>query len=153
MSDASQGPGWWMASDGKWYPPQGQPPALSPGAPPAPPVYPPPAAPGYQAPPAYAAAPPAGVPNAPEALWSLILGIVSLVCCGFLAGIPAIILGSSAKKKITASGGTLGGEGMAKVGIILGWISIGLTIIGVLIWIIALATGNGSVHVNTYSNN
>lgn len=22
MSDTSQGPGWWLASDGKWYPPQ-----------------------------------------------------------------------------------------------------------------------------------
>ena len=22
MSDTSQGPGWWQASDGKWYPPQ-----------------------------------------------------------------------------------------------------------------------------------
>ncbi len=22
MSDVSQGPGWWMASDGKWYPPE-----------------------------------------------------------------------------------------------------------------------------------
>lgn len=22
MSDQSQGPGWWLASDGKWYPPQ-----------------------------------------------------------------------------------------------------------------------------------
>jgi hypothetical protein len=21
MSDVSQGPGWWQASDGKWYPP------------------------------------------------------------------------------------------------------------------------------------
>ncbi len=25
MSDASQGPGWWHASDGKWYPPEQQP--------------------------------------------------------------------------------------------------------------------------------
>lgn len=25
MSDVSQGPGWWQASDGKWYPPQQQP--------------------------------------------------------------------------------------------------------------------------------
>lgn len=24
MSDTAQGPGWWQASDGKWYPPQGQ---------------------------------------------------------------------------------------------------------------------------------
>lgn len=22
MSDTAQGPGWWLASDGKWYPPQ-----------------------------------------------------------------------------------------------------------------------------------
>ncbi len=22
MSDQSQGPGWWYASDGKWYPPE-----------------------------------------------------------------------------------------------------------------------------------
>lgn len=25
MSDESQGPGWWLASDGKWYPPEAQP--------------------------------------------------------------------------------------------------------------------------------
>lgn len=30
MSDVSQGPGWWQASDGKWYPPQQQPAAVQP---------------------------------------------------------------------------------------------------------------------------
>jgi hypothetical protein len=40
VSDTSQGPGWWVASDGKWYPPQ--------------------AAPGTQPPP-----PPRGTPGAP----------------------------------------------------------------------------------------
>ena len=25
MSDTSQGPGWWQASDGKWYPPEQSP--------------------------------------------------------------------------------------------------------------------------------
>src|SRR5688572_30220277 len=39
VSDASQGPGWWMASDGKWYPPQ---PAAAPPPPPPPPPIPPP---------------------------------------------------------------------------------------------------------------
>lgn len=39
MSDAPQGPGWWQASDGKWYPPQ---PAAAP-----PPTAPPPPQPGY----------------------------------------------------------------------------------------------------------
>lgn len=33
MSDFSQGPGWWQASDGKWYPPE-----QAPGAQPVPPV-------------------------------------------------------------------------------------------------------------------
>lgn len=35
MSDTSQGPGWWQASDGKWYPPE-----LAPGAQPPPPAQP-----------------------------------------------------------------------------------------------------------------
>lgn len=39
MSDVSQGPGWWLASDGKWYPPYAVPS-------PSPPFPPPPAAPG-----------------------------------------------------------------------------------------------------------
>ncbi len=28
MSDASEGPGWWFATDGKWYPPDAQPQGL-----------------------------------------------------------------------------------------------------------------------------
>lgn len=41
MSDQSQGPGWWLASDGKWYPPETAPGAVQPPAPPAakPPVW------------------------------------------------------------------------------------------------------------------
>jgi hypothetical protein len=44
MSDISQGPGWWQASDGKWYPPEQAPGAAAPG-----PAGPPP---GYGGPPA-----------------------------------------------------------------------------------------------------
>jgi hypothetical protein len=48
MSDSSQGPGWWQASDGRWYPPQSHP--TQPAAPP-PPTYgaPPPVAYGTPA--------------------------------------------------------------------------------------------------------
>jgi uncharacterized membrane protein len=38
MSDSSQGPGWWQASDGKWYPPESAPapaPGMAPGGVPA----------------------------------------------------------------------------------------------------------------------
>ncbi len=34
MSDVSQGPGWWIASDGKWYPPEQQPGYAPPPTPP-----------------------------------------------------------------------------------------------------------------------
>lgn len=40
MSDASQGPGWWQASDGRWYPPT-QAPAPRPDLPPPPTATPP----------------------------------------------------------------------------------------------------------------
>lgn len=51
MSDVSQGPGWWQASDGKWYPPEqapgAQPPSTPPGPAPSQPAY---TQPGYGAP-------------------------------------------------------------------------------------------------------
>src|SRR5687768_14546126 len=56
MSDVSQGPGWWQASDGKWYPPTAKP-GTAPAAPPrAPdPSYRPPTVPPspYGPPPGY----------------------------------------------------------------------------------------------------
>jgi hypothetical protein len=74
------------------------------------------------------------VPTAPEALWSMILGIASLVCCGLVLGIPAIILGSNAKKKIASAGG----EGMAKAGVIMGWISVGFSVLAFAFWLILI---------------
>jgi len=53
VSDLSQGPGWWQASDGKWYPPESHPARQSP-----PPTPPPPF--GSPIPTAHDGAPPAG---------------------------------------------------------------------------------------------
>jgi hypothetical protein len=67
VSDVSQGPGWWLASDGKWYSPEQTPGYLAPAAPAygPPPGFPPAAgpltagpAPEYGPPPDYSA--PAG---------------------------------------------------------------------------------------------
>jgi hypothetical protein len=66
MSDTSQGPGWWLASDGKWYPPEAasppppqQPPPPQPEQPAATPAQQPPASVPQQAPtPGYGAPPP-----------------------------------------------------------------------------------------------
>lgn len=62
MSDAPQGPGWWQASDGKWYPPEQAPAASTP-----------PPTPG-QVPPGSGMAPPGGSFGAPGAVGKLDLG-------------------------------------------------------------------------------
>ena len=80
-----------------------------------------------------------------KAVWALITGILSLICCGIIAGIPAIILGNSAKKEIAASGGMQSGGGMAQAGFVLGIISIAITIL----WIILYATGVATFNLKT----
>jgi hypothetical protein len=54
------------------------------------------------------------------AIWSLVLGILSLTCFGFLSGIPAVICGHIARSEIKKSEGRLEGEGMALAGLITG---------------------------------
>ena len=59
-----------------------------------------------------------------KATGSLILGILSLLCFSFLAGVPAVILGHMSRKNIRESMGRLKGDGMALAGLIMGYISI-----------------------------
>ena len=55
------------------------------------------------------------------AIASMVLGIVSYVLCLLpLTGIPAIILGHIALGKIRSSNGTIGGNGMAIAGLVMG---------------------------------
>jgi thiol:disulfide interchange protein len=83
------------------------------------------------------AAPPPPVrlpPTDPLAIWALVLGIVNLLCCiPFVPAILAIVLGGRSKEKIRASGGTLAGEGTAHAAVIIGWIGVGLDVLGCII--------------------
>ena len=72
-------------------------------------------------------------------VWSLVLGLVAIFVCGLLAGIPAIIFGNKAKRAVAA--GEANNPGMATAGIVLGWISVILSIIGAIIVIGLFATG------------
>lgn len=72
---------------------------------------------------------------------ALILGILSLICMGFLAGIPAIILGSMELKAIKAGLAPAAGEGMAKVGYILGIVGTILTCLAMVALISLMALG------------
>ncbi|HVQ87562.1 MAG TPA: DUF4190 domain-containing protein [Actinomycetes bacterium] len=91
-----------------------------------PPPPPPPPPPGMPVGPGGAAAVPQ---QNQKALISMILGILSLFCCGIIAGVGAIILSTMAKKEIEASGGLQSGAGMAKAGLILGIIGVVLSVV------------------------
>ncbi len=75
----------------------------------------------------------AAVKTSALAIWSLVLGILGLLCFGFLAGIPAIICGHMGRSKINESNGALGGGGLALAGLSLGYASIIIwTIVAIL---------------------
>jgi hypothetical protein len=86
--------------------------------------------------------------NHKDAVTSLVLGIVSLVMCGFVTGIPAMILGRRAKREIQASGGALGGEGMATAGFVTGLIS--TVIAGLAFVLVVLVFAFGGAISNTF---
>ena len=138
MSDTSQGPGWWQATDGKWYPPA---PPTPPPTPPQPPSYQQPAPPTYGAPqPAYYA--PVGPKNDGMSIAALVCGIsglATLVLCGIglIPAILGVVFGMIGKKKVEQSGGALQGRGMALAGAICGAVAIGLF----LIWLVLVIIG------------
>lgn len=91
--------------------------------------------PPYQQPPMYQNFQPNVQPVAQNngmATASLIVGIVANVCCGFPAGIVALILGIIGLSKSKTMCGN--GKGMAIAGIILGAISIVLSIVAMVIY-------------------
>src|SRR5688500_20310266 len=67
--------------------------------------------------------------NAGIAITSLVLGILSFICFGPLTGIPAIICGHMALKRIRNSQGTLTGDGFGLAGLIMGYINLALSLI------------------------
>ena len=86
-------------------------------------------------------------PTSGKALGSVICGVLSLFVCGFFTGIPAIILGVSARREIRESGGSLSGDGLALGGIITGIIGsiLGLLVLGLVISAIAIGTSVDTV--------
>jgi hypothetical protein len=76
---------------------------------------------------------PSELPNSTTAIISLVAGILGLTFFPLMGSVVALITGSMATKEILQSGGTVGGESMARIGILLGWIGIGLAVLGICI--------------------
>jgi hypothetical protein len=64
-----------------------------------------------------------------RAIAALVLGVLSMMCLGFLAGIPAIVLGAMSRKEIDRSQGALSGRGIAAGGIVTGLFGTGISLI------------------------
>lgn len=89
---------------------------------------------------------PASPPNSTAAVVSLIFGILCwLPVLPFIGAIVAVIAGHMARNQIRDSNGALGGAGMAKVGMILGYVHlavVGLVLcVGLALFVLALAAG------------
>ncbi len=78
-------------------------------------------------------------PNSTLALVSLITGILGFTVLPTVGSIVALITGYMARKEIHESAGALGGEGMATAGLVMGWIGVGLLIIGICVACVAFA--------------
>jgi prepilin-type processing-associated H-X9-DG protein len=63
------------------------------------------------------------------AITSFVLGLLSLVCFGLLAGIPAIICGHVARGRVRQAPRQYGGAGFALAGLIMGYVSTVLTLV------------------------
>lgn len=69
-----------------------------------------------------------------KAITTLILGILSLICCGFFTGIPAIIIGKQEMNAIKEGKSNQEGYTLAQIGFILGIVGTALSCLGFIIY-------------------
>jgi hypothetical protein len=94
------------------------------------------------------APPPAPAGSAPthgKATTAMVLGIVGIAFCPLICSVPAIVIGTRARREIDASAGRLGGRAQATSGIVLGWVGAAL-VVGFLLLVLlgAVADDGGS---------
>jgi hypothetical protein len=71
------------------------------------------------------------LPTSTMAVISLIAGILGFIALPIVASIVALITGYAARNETRAIPPTASGDGLATAGIVMGWIQVGLTVIGV----------------------
>lgn len=86
-----------------------------------------------------------------NAILALVLGIVSFLGCGLITAIPAWIIGKKEVAEINEGRSPAAGRTMAQIGMILGIVATVLSVIGFIVWLVALgglamlgAAGGGS---------
>ncbi len=79
--------------------------------------------------------------NSTLAIVSLIAGIVGWSLVPFFGSLVAVVTGHMAKKEIRETG--LAGDGLATIGLVLGYTSIAMTLLGICMVVMAVAFGVG----------
>jgi hypothetical protein len=70
------------------------------------------------------------LPTSTLAMISLIAGILGFTMLPVIGSIVAILTGYSARKETRAVPALVGGDSLATAGIIMGWVQVGLTVVG-----------------------
>jgi hypothetical protein len=128
------------------YPPPGQAPTPPPQPPASQPTQPyqqwqPAPPPGYGTPYPYGAAAPVAPPTDDKAVWALVSAIAGFLVCPIVLHIVGWALASASLTSIRASGGTLGGEGLAKAARIISIIGLVLYGLGILLFVLVVVLG------------
>jgi hypothetical protein len=83
-------------------------------------------------PPSHPGAPPTPAGTNQMAVWSMVTGIFSLLCCQFYVGVVSIILGAVALSQLKQNP-QQGGRGFAIAGIVLGAVAVLMFVISVIV--------------------
>jgi Domain of unknown function (DUF4190) len=70
------------------------------------------------------------LPTSTLAIVSLVAAILGFTMLPMIGSIVAIVTGYSARKETRAVPALVGGDGLATAGIIMGWIQVGLVVVG-----------------------
>jgi Domain of unknown function (DUF4190) len=125
VSDTSRG-GWWLASDGKWYPPESHPAYSRPST-------------------AQPWPPPSPAQTNGFATASFVLSLTLFV----IGPILAIVFGARARRQIRRSGGLESGDGLALAGMIIGIVGLVLSVIVVCAFAGVIGTRSSRVQAQT----
>jgi len=77
------------------------------------------------------------------ALVSLIVGILGWVVLPIIGSVLAVVFGHAALGEIDRREGEIGGRGMAQVGLILGYVSLGLWVLSIISFVVLPILGCG----------
>jgi hypothetical protein len=75
-------------------------------------------------------------PDDSRALWSLVCGILGILCCAAFA-VAAIVLGNNVKREYGDAA-----PSNAQIGVILGWVGVGLWAVGLIVSLVIVVGSN-----------